>query len=79
MTELSSAEHRTFFFVLNSMASFHIFVLLNDPHVCGRVIQTYVVNYICQKVQKFWPDSDYMGKINIKKNFIFFFSMFSFA
>ena len=37
MTELSSAEHRTFFFILHSMpmASFHIFVLLNDPHVPG--------------------------------------------
>ena len=37
MTELFSAEYRTFFFVLHSMpmASFHIFVLLNDPHVRG--------------------------------------------
>ena len=36
MTELFSAEHRTFF-LLHSMpmASFHIFVLLNDPHVRG--------------------------------------------
>ena len=33
------------------------------------MIQTYVVNFICLKVQVFWPDSDYMGKINIKKNF----------
>ena len=34
MTELFSAEHRTFF-TLHSMPmpSFHIFVLLNDPHV----------------------------------------------
>ena len=38
-----------------------------------RVIQTYVVNFICQKVQFFWPDSDYMGKINIKIFFKFFF------
>ena len=37
------------------------------------MIQTYVVNFICQKVQIFWPDSDYMGKIDIKKNFKFFF------
>ena len=33
------------------------------------MIQTYVVNFICQKVQIFWPDSDYMGKIDIKKIF----------
>ena len=33
----------------------------------SRVLQTYVVNFICQKVQKFWADSDYLGKIN-KKN-----------
>ena len=40
MTELFSAEHRTFFFVLHSMpmASFHIFVLLNDPHVWVVII-----------------------------------------
>ena len=31
-------------------------------------------NLICQKVQKFWADSGYVGKINDKKNFkIFFF------
>ena len=35
---LFSAEHRTFFFVLHSMASFHIFILLDDPHVCGVII-----------------------------------------
>ena len=35
MTELFSAEHRTFFFVLHAvpMASFHTFVFLNDLHV----------------------------------------------
>ena len=33
------------------------------------MIQTYVVNFICQKVQFFQPDSDYMGKINIKNIF----------
>ena len=33
MTELFSAEHRTFF-----TATFHIFVLLNDPHVCSVII-----------------------------------------
>ena len=37
-------------------------------------------NFICQKMQFFWPDSDYMGKINIEKIFIeIFFSKFSFA
>ena len=30
-------------------------------------------NFICQKVQKFWADSGYVGKINNKKNFNFFF------
>ena len=30
-----------------------------------RVIQTYVVNFVGQKVQMFWPDYDYMGEINI--------------
>ena len=30
----------------------------------ARVIQTYVVNFICQKVQTFWADSDSLGKIN---------------
>ena len=37
------------------------------------MIQTYVVNFICQKVQFFWSDTDYMGKINIKKIFKKFF------
>ena len=37
------------------------------------MIQTYVVNFTCQKVQSFWPDSDYMGKIDIKKFFKIFF------
>ena len=38
------------------------------------MLQTYVVNFICQKVQNFWADSDSLGKINDKKNFkkIFF-------
>ena len=45
----------------------------------SRVLQTYVVNFICQKVQNFWADSDYLGKISNKKIFNFFFSMFSFA
>jgi hypothetical protein len=30
------------------------------------VIQTYVVNFICQKVQICWPDSDYMDKDSAK-------------
>ena len=30
----------------------------------SRVLQTYVVNFICQKLQQFWAYSDYMGKIN---------------
>ena len=34
-----------------------------------RVIQTYVVNFICQKVQTFWADSDSLGKINDEKIF----------
>ena len=40
MTELFSAEHRTFFFILHSMpmASFHIFILLDDPHGRGVII-----------------------------------------
>ena len=40
MTELLSAEHGTFFFVLHlmPMAYFHIFALLNDPHVRGLII-----------------------------------------
>jgi hypothetical protein len=40
MTELFTAEHRTFFFVLQSMpmASFHSFVLLNDPNVHSVII-----------------------------------------
>ena len=33
----------------------------------ARVLQTYVVNFISQKVNHFWTDSDYMGKINTKK------------
>ena len=39
MTELFSAEHRTFF-VLHSMpmASFYTFVFLNEPHVRGVII-----------------------------------------
>ena len=35
----------------------------------ARVIQTYVVNLIYQKVQKFWTDSDYLGKINNIRHF----------
>ena len=38
-----------------------------------RVIQTYVVNFICQKVQTFWADSDSLCKINDKKIFKNFF------
>ena len=40
MTEFFSAEHRTFFFVLHPMpmAFFHIFVLLNEPHLCDVII-----------------------------------------
>ena len=33
-----------------------------------RVLQTYVVNFICQKVQHFLADSEYLGKINIEVN-----------
>mgnify|MGYP006864189594 CR=1 FL=1 len=41
-----------------------------------RAIQTYVVNFTCQKVQNFWADSDSLGKINDKKIFkIFFFNV----
>ena len=41
MTELFSAEHRTFFFVSNfmPMASFHILVLLYDPHASSLVFR----------------------------------------
>ena len=49
------------------------------PAIVPRVLQTYVVNLICQKVQDFHADSDYVGKINNKKNFKNFSSMFSFA
>ena len=41
--------------------------------MAARVIQTYVVNFICQKVQTFWTDSDSLGKINDKKFSKFFF------
>ena len=42
----------------------------------SKVLQTYVVNFICQKVQNFWADSDSLGKINDKKIFkIFFFNV----
>ena len=37
-----------------------------------RVLQTYVVNFICQKMQNFQADSGYVGKINN----IFFFKFF---
>ena len=40
------------------------------------MLQTYVVNFICQKVQNFWADSDYLGKISDKKNLIFKFFFF---
>ena len=38
-----------------------------------RVLQTYVVNFICQKVQHFQADSESLGKINNKKIFKKFF------
>ena len=38
-----------------------------------RVLQTYVVNFICQKVQHFQADSGYVGKINNNFFFNFFF------
>ena len=38
----------------------------------NRVLQTYVVNFICQKVQQFQADSEYLGKSNTKKNQFFF-------
>ena len=34
------------------------------PAIVPRVLQTYVVNLICQKVQIFQADSDYVGRIN---------------
>ena len=37
-------------------------------NVGPRVLQTYVVNFICQKVQIFWADSDYVGRINNKSS-----------
>ena len=37
------------------------------------MIQTYVVNFICQKVQHFQADSESLGKINNKKIFKNFF------
>ena len=37
--------------------------VFNRPSIHSRVLQTYVVNFICQKVQKFWEDSNYVGKI----------------
>ena len=39
----------------------------------SRVLQTYVVNLICQKVKFFQADSKNLGKINIKKIFKRFF------
>ena len=44
-----------------------------------RVLQTYVVNFIFEKVQHFQADSESLGKINTKKKFQIFFSMFSFV
>ena len=37
------------------------------------MLQTYVVNFICQKVQHFQADSESLGKINAKKKFSVFF------
>ena len=43
---------------------------------CNRVLQTYVVNFISQKVQHFQADSESLGKINTKKKIsIFFFNV----
>ena len=40
----------------------------------SRVLRTYVVNFICQKVQSFQADSEYLGEIDTKKeNLNFFF------
>ena len=38
-----------------------------------RVLQTYVVNFIFEKVQHFQADSESLGKIITKKNFKIFF------
>ena len=35
-----------------------------DMAIQNRLLQTCVVNFICQKVQNFWADSDYLGKIS---------------
>ena len=49
-------------------------VFMVDFFIHIRVLQTYVVNFICQKVQHFQADSESLGKINNKKIFkkIFF-------
>ena len=42
----------------------------NDQNI--MVLQTYLANFMCQKVQHFQADSKYLGKINTKKNYFFF-------
>ena len=44
-----------------------------NPTEYFRVLQTYVVNFLCQKVQHFQADSESLGKINNKKIFKKFF------
>ena len=45
-------------------------------YVCVRVLQKDKKNSNVKKGKKIWADSDYMGKINYKKNFkIFFFNV----
>ena len=39
-----------------------------------RVLQTYAVNLICQKVQHFQADSEYFGGINNEQNIFFVFN-----
>ena len=59
--ELFSAEHRTFF-----TATFHIFVLLNDPHVTGVIVGLYV------KKQKRMPTEPKLDKnCHISLRFLF--------
>ena len=70
-------DNRQYFHMKNSLSMLSFKNFNNTKQF--RVIQTYVVNFICQKLQNFWADSDSLGKINDKKISKFFFSMFSFA
>ena len=72
MFYLDSASNIWTFLAMHRLQSF-------APAIVSRVLQTYVVNLICQKVQDFHADSDYVGKINKNKVSKKKISTFSFA